>query len=71
MTDLEEYRRTCDEKHISDRGRIEKLESAIPRIFEILEKYKTRPTWIQASLITFLASALGITVTELIHRIVR
>lgn len=71
MSELEEMKRTCDEKHSADRGRIEKLENTVVRIFEILDKYKQRPTWLVAGIITFLASGLAITLTELIHQVVR
>lgn len=67
MDELSEFKRTCDEKHLSDRGRIERLEDTVRRIFEILDKYKTRPSWLVTCIITFLTSALGITFTELLN----
>lgn len=68
MTDFDEFMRTCDEKHLADRTRLDKLENMAARIFEILDRYKDRPTWIILGIITFLASALGVTAAELIHR---
>lgn len=55
----EEFRRTCDEKHISDRGRIERLEETTNRIFEVLDKYKERPTWIVLLIISGLGTTSG------------
>ena len=59
--------RTCDEKHISDRGRIKALEDTTKRIYEILDTFRGRPSWIIVGVITVLATGLGITMTELIH----
>lgn len=69
MMNLEEFIRTCEEKHLSDRGRIKKLEDTTARIFEILDKYKDRPSWIITVVITLLTSTLGVAVAELFHRI--
>lgn len=69
MADFEEFIRTCEEKHLADRGRIKKLEETTARIFEILDKYKDRPSWIITVVITLLTGALGATVAELLHRI--
>lgn len=67
MTEVQEWQRVCDEKHAADRARLDKLEAVIPKIFETLDKYKQRPSWLISGVITFLASALGIAVTQLFH----
>jgi len=67
MTDFTEFIRTCDEKHKADRQRLEKLENTANSIFSILDKYKSRPTWVVTSMLTFLATALGITITLYAH----
>ena len=69
MPDLEEFKRLCDEKHLSDRGRITRVEVALDKIFIILDTYKDRPRWIVVAIITFLATAVGVLSTELLHNI--
>lgn len=59
MTDFDEFKRTCDEKHTSDRGRIEKLEETMARIFEILERIKDRPSWLVLMVISGLGTVSG------------
>ena len=71
MTDFDDFLRTCNEKHDADRSRLDKLENTVQRIYEILDKYKTRPTWIVSCIITFLATALGVAVTDLIHELAK
>jgi hypothetical protein len=66
--DCDEFGKICDERHLADRERISKLENIIPKIFDMLDKYKLRPSWVVAGIITFLATALGVTITELLHR---
>jgi hypothetical protein len=68
MDGLDEFKRTCDEKHTADRGRLDKLENTVQRIFEILDKYKERPTWMVASVLVFLSTALGIVLTALLEK---
>ena len=61
---------TCNEKHIADRERISKLEETVKRIFEILDKYKERPTWFVTFLITGLATGCGTMLMYIItHRL--
>lgn len=67
MPDIDE--KFCNERHEAENRRITDLENTVKRIFELLDKYKDRPTWVIAGIITFLASALGVTMTELIHKI--
>jgi hypothetical protein len=71
MAEFEDFLRTCEEKHNSDRSRLDKLENTVNRIYEILDKYKQRPSWIVADIIIFLATALGISVTELVHILIK
>jgi hypothetical protein len=53
----------CDEKHANEDRRITALENVIPRIFETLDKYKQRPTWITTTVISLLtASTVGLLV---------
>lgn len=59
MTDFEEFKRTCDEKHIADRERISKLEDTITRIFEILQQIQDRPSWFVVLIISGLGTSCG------------
>lgn len=53
----------CEEKHSNEDRRITALENVIPRIFETLDKYKQRPTWITTTIISILtASTVGLLV---------
>jgi len=53
----------CDEKHANEDRRISALENVIPRIFETLDKYKQRPTWVTTTIISILsASTIGLLV---------
>ena len=47
----------CEEKHLNEDRRIAALENLIPRIFETLDKYKQRPTWIVTTVISILSAA--------------
>ncbi len=68
MTDAElsEFRRTCDEKHLADRGRIDSQEETIRSIFEILRKLQNRPSWAVTIVITSLTSACGMLILWII-----
>jgi hypothetical protein len=48
--------------------RIKRLEETLPRIFQKLEQFSQRPSWITASIIVFLASGLAISVTVILGR---
>ena len=53
----------CKEKHTNEDRRITALENLIPRIFETLDKYKQRPTWLVATVISVLSgSTVGLLV---------
>ena len=53
----------CNEKHLNTDRRIQKVEEVIPRIFELLDKYKQRPTWIVTTIISLLsATTVGLLV---------
>lgn len=53
----------CRLRHENDALRITKLEGTLSRIFDKLEAFSQRPSWLVLSIITFLASGLGITMT--------
>ena len=53
----------CTEKHNNTDRRIQKLEEVVPRIFDLLDKYKQRPTWIVTTIISLLsATTVGLIV---------
>ena len=63
MTDEKFNIDLCKEKHANEDRRISALEALIPKIFETLDKYKQRPTWIQTTVISILsAAAVGLLV---------
>lgn len=66
MEDTKYNPEACKLRHESDGMRIAKLEDTLPRIFKKLEEMGQRPTWIVVSIITFLATGLGIMVTVLL-----
>lgn len=67
MPERNEYNaEACKLRHEGDGMRITKLEDTLPRIFKKLDEFSQRPTWIILSVITFLATGLGITMTILL-----
>ena len=63
MADEQYNPELCKEKHANEDRRITALESVIPRIFETLDKYKQRPTWVTTTIISILsASTIGLLV---------
>lgn len=69
MTDKPEYNpEACKLRHENDNMRLVKLEDALPRIFKKLEEFSQRPTWLVVSILSFLATGLGITLTILLKR---
>lgn len=64
----EEYNpETCRMRHEFEGERIKRLEETLPRIFEKLEKFGQRPSWIVAAVLSFLASGLGISITIILN----
>jgi len=56
----------CKLRHESDERRIINLENILTKIFDKLDRFSQRPSWLTSGIITFLATALGIVVTVLL-----
>ncbi len=53
----------CRLRHDSEDWRLTQLELTIKKIFDKLDLFGQRPSWIELSVITFLASGLAVAIT--------
>jgi len=57
---------TCRIRHEFSDERIKRLEDTLPRIFDKLDKFSQRPSWIVLSIMSFLSAGIGIAITVIL-----
>lgn len=57
----------CKVRHDNEEARMDKVESTLSKIFDKLDAFSQRPSWMVLTIISFLATGLGITMTIILR----